>query len=103
MFHRQYTGERLNDWAIPRGLSEPMIMLQDSSEPAAEPAAFVALAAVAAQGAQGEVTLTLLPAVIRHLNESGWETELKPHLCLSPPRVMRTLGDSAGKTHPLKF
>lgn len=103
MYHRQYTGQRLYYWAIPHGLSESLIMRQDSSELAAEPAAFVAFAAVAAQGAQGEVTLTLLPAVIRHLNESGWETELKPHLCLSPPRVMRTLGDSVGKTHPLKF
>lgn len=103
MYHRQYTGELFYDWAIPRGLLETGIMRQDSSELAAESAAFVALAAVAAQSAQGEVTLTLLPDVIGHLSESGWETELKTHLCLSAPRVVRTLGDSAGKTHPLKF
>lgn len=71
------------------------IVLQDSSELAAEPTGFVTLAAVAAQGAQVQVTLTLLPDLTRHLSEGGRENTVNDTLVFN-----RSLcGENTGSLH----
>ncbi|MEQ2311829.1 hypothetical protein AMECASPLE_024561 [Ameca splendens] len=74
-----------------------------SLEPAAETTALV-LAAVAAEAAQGEVTLALFPDMFWHLCERQ-ETRIKCHqhyllffLCLREDQATPW-----GKQHPLKF
>lgn len=80
-------------------------MCGNSSEPAAHTAALVAPAAVAAPAAQGEVTLALLPDVIRHLRKKKKRDMSKAFVfSVSPsPQAERSPWCSVGKTQLLKF